>query len=360
MLISGEGALVDAARTKAWGLGFGIVSSIAFGTSGPFGKALINAGYSPLQASWTRVAGAAVVLVPVALTLRRRAAGRAVRRHWPFLLLFGLMGVAGCQTLYFVAASRLPVGVAILLEYTGPVLVVAWIRFVRRAAVPPRAALGVGIALAGLACVVEVWSGLAFGASGLLAGLGAAAFQASYFLIVDRVGDQVDPLVMNAAGAVTAAVALTVIAPPWRIPWHVLGEGVPVGGHAAPGWLLAVWLVLISTVVAYVTGVAAVQRLSAPVAGAVAYIEAVTAALFAWLFLGEHLTPVQLAGGAIVLAGAYVAQRSVAPAGPVTMVEAKPAAGQAFSRTNVRVPTAIAATAKTSDTMTPPTRSPEA
>ena len=352
---------MDAARTKAWGLGFGIVSAIAFGTSGPFGKALINAGYSPLQASWTRVAGATVVLVPVVLALRGRAAARAVRGHWPFLLLFGLMGVAGCQTLYFVAASRLPVGVAILLEYTGPVLVVAWIRFVRRAAVPPRAALGVGIALAGLACVVEVWSGAMLGAAGLLAGLGAAGCQAAYFLVVDRVGDQVDPLVMNAAGAVIAAVALAVIAPPWRIPWHVLRGGVPVGGHTMPGWLLASWLVLVSTVAAYVTGVAAVHRLSAPVAGAVAYVEAVMAALFAWLLLGEHLTPVQLTGGVIVLAGAYVAQRSVAPAVPV-MVEAKdpaPAAGQAFWRMNVRVPTATAATAKTSDTATPAKRAPE-
>ncbi len=313
---------MNAARTKAWGLGFGIVSSLAFGTSGPFGKALINAGYSPLEASWTRVAGAAIILVPVVLAVRGRTAARNVRRFWPYLLLFGLMGVAGCQTLYFVAASKLPVGVAILLEYTGPVLVVAWIRFVRRAAVPPRAALGVGIALGGLACVVEVWNGLALGGFGLLAGLGAATCQAAFFLVVDRVGDQVDPLVMVAAGTVTATVALAVIAPPWRIPWHVLAGGVPIGDHTVPGWLIAVWLVLVSTVTAYVAGVAAVHRLSAPVASAVAYIEAVTAGLCAWVLLGEHLSPVQLAGGAIVLTGAYVAQRSVAPAGPV-LVEAK-------------------------------------
>src|SRR5919197_4850426 len=117
-----------AARAKATGLGFGIVSSVTFGTSGPFGKALISAGYSPMQASWTRVAGAALVLVPLVLALRGRAALRVTRRHWPALATYGAFGVAGCQSLYFIAASRLPVGVAILLEFMGPVLVVAWIR----------------------------------------------------------------------------------------------------------------------------------------------------------------------------------------------------------------------------------------
>jgi drug/metabolite transporter (DMT)-like permease len=316
---------MDAARVKAWGLGFGIVSSISFGTSGPFGKALINAGYSPLQASWTRVAGAAIILVPLVLVLRGPAAGRAAGRRWPLLLVYGVAGVAGCQSLYFVAASRLPVGIAILLEFAGPVLVVGWSRFVRRAPVPRSAVLGVGIALAGLVCVVQVWSGLALDSLGLLAGVGAAACQATYFLVVDHVGDEIDPLVMTAAGVTIATVVLAAVASPWHIPWHVLAHDVPFGGHAAPGWMLAGWLVLVSTVIAYATGVAAVHRLSAPVAGAVAYVEAVAAALFAWLILGEHLTPVQLAGGAIVLAGAFVAQRSVAPtahlAGEVPVME---------------------------------------
>src|SRR4051794_40323858 len=191
---------MDAARLKAWGLGFGVFSSVAFGTSGSFGKALIEAGVSPLQASWVRVAGAALVLVPVMLALRPRAAAVAVRRHWRILLPYGVVGVAGCQSFYFVAASRLPVGVAILLEFTGPVLVVAWTRFVLRTALPRSAALGVAIALAGLACVVEVWSGLRLDLLGVLAGLGAAACQASFFLLADRANGRLDPLLMVTAG----------------------------------------------------------------------------------------------------------------------------------------------------------------
>jgi drug/metabolite transporter (DMT)-like permease len=309
---------MDAARRKAWGLGLGIFCSIAFGTSGSFGKALIGAGLSPLQASWVRVAGATLVLAPVMLALRSRAARTAVRRHWPILLPYGVLGVAGCQSFYFVAASRLPVGVAILLEFTGPVLVVGWTRFVLRTALPRSAALGVAIALAGLACVVEVWSGLRLDMLGVLAGFGAAACQAAFFLLADRASGRVDPLVMTAVGFAVATVTLAVAAPPWRIPWQVLTARVALGEHATRGWVLAALLVVVSTVIAYVTSVAAVHRLSAPIAGAVGYVEAVAAAVFAWLLLGEHLSTVQLAGGLIVLIGAFVAQRSVAAREPLT------------------------------------------
>jgi drug/metabolite transporter (DMT)-like permease len=319
---------MGAARPKAWGLGLGVFSSVAFGTSGAFGKALIGGGLAPLQASWARVAGATLVLVPVVLALRWRAltrgAAATVLRQWRLLLPYGVLGVAGCQTFYFVAASRLPVGVAILLEFTGPVLVVGWTRFVLRTALPRSAAAGVGVALAGLACVVEVWDGLRLDLVGVLAGLAAAACQAAYFLVADRSSGRIDPLVLAAAGFALGTVTLAAFTPPWRIPWHVLTGGVALGEHTAPGWLLAGLLILISTVTAYVAGVAAVQRLSAPAASAVGYVEAVAAAVFAWLTLGEHLSTVQLTGGAIVLAGAFVAQRSVSAREPAPVPVPEP------------------------------------
>lgn len=305
------------AGAKTWALGLAVLSSACFGASGPFGKALIEAGLSPLQAVWLRVTGAALVLLPLALLLRGRAGLRAARPHWPRLAFYGLTGVAACQVCYFVAASRLPVGVAILLEFTGPVLVLLWIRLVRRARVSPAAAAGVTVAMAGLACVVEIWSGVRLDTVGLLAGLGAAAGQAAYFLTVDRLAGQVDPLVMTAAGMGVGAAALAAVSAPWALPWDVLPSGVAVGGHTAPGWALAAWLVLISTVLAYLTGAAAVQRLSAQVAGAICYTEVVAATLIAWAALGERLSAPQQIGGALVITGAFIAQRAAgAPAPP--------------------------------------------
>ena len=243
-----------------------------------------------------------------------------VRRFWPQLLAYGLAGVAGCQGLYFVAASRLPVGVAILLEFTGPVLVVGWIRVVRGVPLARSAVIGVGIALIGLGCVVQVWSGTKLDPVGLAAGLGAAACQAVFFLVIDRLTGDVDTLVITAVGfRGRRGGAHRSGAAAWTAPWHVLTSTVPLGRHSAPGWLLAGWLVGVSTLFAYLAGVVAVQRLSAPVAGAVGYVEAVAATLIAWVVLGERLAPVQLTGGAIVLVGAFVAQRAVAPVEPAVL-----------------------------------------
>jgi len=302
--------------TKSVGLGFAVFSAVTFGGSGPFAKALIGAGFSPEQAAWLRILGAAALLIPLVLIFRGVRGLRAARSSWRMLVMYGLTGIAGCQTLFFIAASRLPVGVALMLEFTGPVLVVAWLKFGQKIAVPRTAAVGVGIALIGLATVVEIWSGLTLDLVGLIAGLGAAACQATYFILIDKLTGAADPLVMTAAGSVVGAVVLTAISAPWGIPWHALVETIAIGDRSAPGWVLATWLIVVSTVVAYLAGAAAVQRLSAAVGGAVAYVEVVAASIFAWILLNETLRTNQIIGGVIVLAGAFVAQSSVGKVAP--------------------------------------------
>ncbi|GAA1882044.1 EamA family transporter [Actinomadura bangladeshensis] len=355
-----------AARTRAAGLGLVLLSSVCFGASGPFGKALIEAGLGPLQAVWLRIAVAALVLVPLAAAVRGRAlrtAPAGLRPHARPLIVYGLTGVAGCQACYFVAASRLPVGVAILLEFSGPVIVLGWLRLVRRVPVHRTAAASVATAMAGLALVVQVWTGLSLDPVGLAAGLGAAACQASYFLIVDRLAGRVDPLVITTAGTVVGAAALTAFAAPWALPWGVLPAQVPFAGHTAPGWALVAWIGIVSTVIAYLTGVAGLQRLPAQVGGAICYTEAVAAALIAWAVLGERLTPMQMTGGAIVLTGAYIAQRAAgrAAAGPGGGGDGgrgdggrgAPPGGQVASARKRRAPSATDTTSSTTVTSAP-------
>ena len=304
-------------RTTA-GVLFGVVSSVAFGAGGPFAKALIAAGFSPLQAVWVRLIGTVVVLVALCLALRRPGQlTTMVRNKWP-IAVYGLAAVAACQVLYFVAASRLPVGIAILLEFTGPVLVVGWEKLVRHAHVARESAIGVGVAMLGLAIVVQIWSGVHLDAVGLAAGLGAGAGNATYFLLIDRLAGTVDPLTLTTGGMTIGMVVLTPLAAPWSAPWHVLGHSVPLGTHHLPGWTLAAFIVLISTILSYLTGAAAVQRLSATVAAGLAYVEPASATAVAWVTLGERLSATQLAGGVIVLAGAYLAQRGI---GQTTVAE---------------------------------------
>jgi drug/metabolite transporter (DMT)-like permease len=293
------------------GVIFGVASSVSFGASGPFAKALIEAGFSPLQAVWLRILGALIILAGLCAATRGRESLSALRRHGGLVAVYGLVAVASCQALYFVAASRLPVGVAILLEFTGPVLVVGWVRFVRRQHVARVSAVGVLVAMAGLCLVVQIWSDVHLDTVGILAGLGAGAGNATFFLLIDRLTGSVDPLTLTTGGMVVGAVALLPLAAPWSAPWSVLGRQIPLGSGTAPGWLLAGSVILVSTVIAYLAGAAAVQRLSAPVAAGLAYVEPASAAAIAWIALGERLSGTQIAGGLVVLAGAFLAQRGI-------------------------------------------------
>ncbi|MBJ7902708.1 EamA family transporter [Streptomyces sp. DSM 110735] len=294
------------------GLGLALVSAVAFGGSGVAAKPLIEAGLDPLHVVWLRVAGAALVMLPVAV----RHCDLPLRR--PALLAgFGLLAVAGVQACYFASLSRIPVGVALLVEYLAPALVLGWVRFVQHRPVTKAAALGVVLAAGGLACVVEVWSGLSFDVLGLLFALGAACCQVGYFVLSDQGGDAgeeaPDPLGVIAYGLLVGAVVLTVVARPWGMDWRVLGGSVRLDGSAVPAAVLLVWIVLVATVLAYVTGVLSVRRLSPQVAGVVACLEAVIATVLAWVLLGEHLSAPQVFGGAVVLVGAFIAQ-SATPA----------------------------------------------
>ncbi|WP_406448221.1 EamA family transporter [Streptomyces sp. NBC_00876] len=312
---------MHASQGRSAGLGLALASAFAFGGSGVAAKPLIEAGLDPLHVVWLRVAGAALVMLPVAWR------HRALVRSRPVLLLgFGLLAVAGVQACYFAAISRIPVGVALLVEYLAPALVLGWVRFVQRRPVTRAAAVGVVLAVGGLACVVEVWSGLSFDVIGLLLALGAACCQVGYFVLSDQGSGEAaggaeppHPVGVIAYGLLIGAAVLTVVARPWGMDWSLLGGSAGMNGTEVPAWVLLAWIVLLATVIAYVTGVISVRLLSPAVAGVVACLEAVIATVLAWVLLGEHLAAPQLIGGSLVLIGAFIAQSSTpkAPSGPV-------------------------------------------
>lgn len=313
---------------RSAGLGLALVSAFAFGGSGVAAKPLIEAGLDPLHVVWLRVAGAAVIMLPVAWRHRN-----LVRERPALLAGFGLFAVAGVQAFYFASISRIPVGVALLVEYLAPALVLGWVRFVQRRPVTRAAALGVVLAVGGLACVVEVWAGLGFDLLGLLLALGAACCQVGYFVLSDHGGqdgrdgrdgegehaEPPHPVGVIAYGLIVGAAVLTVVARPWGMDWSLLGGSAAMNGDEVPAWLLLGWIVLLATVLAYVTGVVSVRLLSPQVAGVVACLEAVIATGLAWVLLGEHLSAPQLIGGFVVLTGAFIAQSAAPkpPSGPV-------------------------------------------
>jgi drug/metabolite transporter (DMT)-like permease len=272
-----------------------LVSSACLGSSGAIGKPAMLAGLSPEQVAAVRIGLSALVLL-AGVALVRPGLLRVRRGDWGLLVAYGLLGVAGVQLCYFVAASRIPVGVAILLVFTSPALIALWTRFVRRVRLPPPMWAGIGLALLGLALVAQVWQGLRLDAPGLLAGLGAGVCSASYFLLGEHGVATRHPIGMVTWGMTIGAVAVLAVAPPWTLPVAVLTEPVAFGPWFPPVWLLLVLLALVATVLAYLAGTASLRHLPASVASVLGLLEPIVTTATAWALLGETLSWVQLAG----------------------------------------------------------------
>jgi drug/metabolite transporter (DMT)-like permease len=282
-----------------------LTSSFFFASSGPLAKPAMAAGLSPQQVAGARITLAALILlVSVAVTKPR-----LLRVHWSdwrLLLAYGLFGVAGVQFLYFAGVSRLPVGIAMVLEFMAPVLVALWVRFVRRTVLPKTMWLGTALALLGVAAVAQVWQGLALDAIGLLAGIGTALCAASYFLLGEHAVRTKHPLTMTTWGMVVGAVVLTVVSPPWELPGDLLAKQTTLG----PVWTLLIAIAIFGTVLPYSIGMTALRHLPSNVASVLSMAEPLIATTFAWALLNETLSVAQIIGGITILAGAFIAQRA--------------------------------------------------
>jgi drug/metabolite transporter (DMT)-like permease len=300
------------------GLALALLSAATFGTSGTFGSALIEAGWSPAAAVTARVSLSALLLtVPAVLQLRGRWA--LLRRDAAAVAMFGLIAVAGCQLFYFSAIQRLPVGVALLLEYLGVLLVVGWL-WLRHGQRPRRRTVaGTVAALAGLALVLGVTGHVRIDPLGVMWGLLAAVGLAIYFLLSASAGqaprngqagrasqappEPLPPIAMTWAAMCTGSAALLLLGWTGLVPLTVRASQVTVLNHQV-SWVLPVaGLALISSVVPYVAGIGAARRLGAKLASFAGLAEVLFAILFAWLLLGQLPTGAQILGGVFILAG---------------------------------------------------------
>jgi drug/metabolite transporter (DMT)-like permease len=296
------GSSTGNASSSGSGLILAVVSAATFGTSGTFAASLIAAGWSPAAAVVTRVAVAALLLtVPALLQLRGRWA--QLRRAAPQVAAYGLVAVAGCQLCYFNAIERMPVGVALLLEYLGAVLVVGWL-WLRHGQRPRRLTIaGTVAAIAGLAMVLNLAGSARLSPIGVMWGLLAAAGLAAYFLLSAAGAEPLPPIAMAWAGMLTGAAALGALGWTGLLPMTATTRNVDFLHHQV-SWLVPVLgLSLVAAAIAYVAGIGAARRLGAKLASFVGMAEVLFAVLFAWLLLSQLPSAVQVAGGAFILAG---------------------------------------------------------
>ena len=134
------------------GLLFAVASAFAFGMSGPLAKTLMEAGWSPTAAVTARLAGGAVVMAVFA-TIVKPGWVREALQHSKTVVAYGLIPIAGAQLCYYNAVAHLSVAVALLLEYTAPVLVVGWLWATTRHRPSNLTLAGVGLAVVGIMLV---------------------------------------------------------------------------------------------------------------------------------------------------------------------------------------------------------------
>jgi drug/metabolite transporter (DMT)-like permease len=299
-------------RTARPALGYALTLAAAgfFAVNGTVSTLALQAGIAPTRLTALRCTGAAIGLIAVLAV----AAPQRLRVPWrdlPFLAVFGVVGVALTQFLYYVAIGRMPVGIALVFEMTAPVFIALYVWLVRRERVRSRLWVALLLSLSGLVLVAEVWlDGGSLDALGVGAALVAALCLATYYLMGERGAGTRDPVTLTCWSFVAAAVFWAVAAPWWSFDAGLLGERVPMslGSVQLPLWLLVTWIVVLGAIVPFWLSIAALRHLQPTTAGLVATIEPVFASVVAWLCLEQVLSDWQIAGGAVVLTGIVLAQ----------------------------------------------------
>ena len=301
------------------GVLFAIGAAVLFAINGNVSKVALLNGISSLELVSLRSAGTALVLLGIT-ALRSPAAFRVGRRELGFLVLYGITGIAMVQWLYFVALQRMPVGIALLFEYTAPLMVALWVRFVQKQPVKSRLWLGLACALTGLALVAQFWKGMTLDPVGLLSAVGAGAALACYYLMGEHGQRERDPISLMGFSFGFSAVLWAVVSPWWTFPFARLGDTVALPGAlpgSAPLSMMVACIIVLGTVAPFLLVLLAVGRLGPARVGLIGMLEPVGAGIIAWVLLGEALGTVQVVGSLIVLVGIVLAETARQGAPPV-------------------------------------------
>ena len=289
-----------------------VTAALLWAVNGTVSKVMLVGGMPAADLAELRATGAfACLLVFVLLTAPRTL--RMTRRELPAVVVYGLVGFVLVQLLYFVAIKRLEVGIALLIEFTAPVFVALWARFVLHEPVRRRVWAALALSVGGLTLVAQVFSGGGtLDPVGVLAAFGAALSLTVYFLLGEHIVRWRDPVSLTCLAFGFTTLFWAVVRPWWLFPTHLLGSDVSLLGnlsdHHLPMWVLALWLIVLGTVVPFSLSVGALRHLRAAQVGLVGMVEPVAASFVAFLWLGEDLAVVQLVGGAVVLVGVVLAE----------------------------------------------------
>ena len=296
---SGEIALIGAALT--------------FSFNGVVSKLVLEAGLSPWRLAEIRSTGAFLSFL-IYLLLFKREALRFDLKALPEMLIYGIVGYAAVQGFYFVAILRMPVSVGLIIEFTAPIWITLWIRFVRKKYVPKTMWLSVMLAFAGLLLISQVWKGMTFDGYGLIAAFLDAFALTAYFLLGEKWGKKAKTETLMLYGFGISMLFWWALLPLWKYPTGIFNKEIDVRGHLAgnlaPGWLLIGMVILIGTIIPYTLSLFGIAKTSASAASIIGTLEPVLAGVFAWIWLSEKFNMIQILGACGVIAAIFIADKA--------------------------------------------------
>lgn len=274
---------------------------------------LIDDELSAWRLTQIRTGGAFLLLFSVYFIFRRHEL-KPTRAELPWLLAFGAVGVTFVQAFYFVAIERMYVGVALLIEFTAPIWILLFLRFVLKKHVPSSLWYAILLSFSGLLMITQIWNGLTLDQIGLIAAFIDALALAGYFLIGDRLGKTKSSASIAIWGFGVSSALLFFVLPVWNYPTEVFTKEMELLGrfseYTLPGWVLILWIVVMGTIAPYLFVVSGLKLMSASTASIFGMIEPVLAGMFAWWWLSESLNGIQLIGCVVVIVGIFIADKA--------------------------------------------------
>lgn len=287
-----------------------IISILLFASNGSVSKSLLVFGIDATRLSQIRVTGAFLVLLVFALFLVRDQL-KVKRPELLPIISYGIIGVALVQFLYFVAIERMPIGVALVIEYTAPVLVALWARFGEKEPVKKRVWLALALTLFGLSLVTNIWNGFTLDSIGFIAAALAAVSLAIYFITGEKLVQKRSALAIVTLAFGASTIFWAIILPWWNFDTDIFSGQVSFPENSlnmVSISLMMLWMIVMGTIAPFFLSFVALSHLKARTVAIVGTLEPVFASAVAFFVLNESLLAIQLLGGAVVIAGVVLAE----------------------------------------------------
>jgi drug/metabolite transporter (DMT)-like permease len=287
--------------------------ALTFSVNGIFSTVVLE-HMSAFRLAQVRAMAAFAILFTFALIFRRELL-RVRKKEIPLAIAYGIIGFALVNVGYFLGIERgLPLGLVLVIEFTAPIWIAIWIKYIRKGFVAREMWIAIALSLVGLVLLTKIWNGFKFDLLGLAGALGSAFALTGYFLIGKKFGANRHPIGSTIIGLSVASAFWLLVLPVWNFPTEVLSIKMDIHGYFAgtlfPGWSLLLWIVVMGTIVPYLFGISGLRLLSESKSSVLGMLEPVLAGALAWIWLGQSWDAIQLVGAVVVLVGIYLADRS--------------------------------------------------